>query len=98
MHPTGLIALGSDGKIIRYLRGIDFLPFDIKITMVEAAKGKIGPSINRLLAVCYSYDTKGNGYVFNVTRVSAIVILFFVVLLFLILSLPRLNLKTRLNK
>jgi protein SCO1 len=98
VHPTGLIALGSDGKIVRYLRGIDFLPFDIKITMVEAAKGKIGPSINRLLAVCYSYDSKGNGYVFNVTRVSAIVILFFVILLFLILSLPRLNFKTRLNK
>ena len=97
IHPTGLIALGADGKIIRYLRGIDFLPFDIKITMVEAAKGKIGPSINRLLAICYSYDTEGNQFVFNVTRVSAIVILFFVVLLFFILSLSRLrlNLKTK---
>ena len=41
VHPTGLIALGSDGKIIRYLRGIDFLPFDIKITLIEAAKGKM---------------------------------------------------------
>ncbi len=68
VHPTGLDSLGPDGKIIRYLRGIDFLPFDIKITMVEAAKGKIGPSINRLLAVCYSYDTKGNQFVFNVTQ------------------------------
>ncbi len=95
IHPTGLIALGADGKIIRYLRGIDFLPFDIKITMVEAAKGKIGPSINRLLAVCYSYDTEGNKFVFNVTRVSAIVILFFVVLLFLVLSLSRLRLKLK---
>jgi protein SCO1/2 len=98
IHPTGLIALGSDGKIIRYLRGIDFLPFDIKITMVEAAKGKIGPSINRLLAICYSYDTKGNQFVFNVTRVSAIVILFFVIVIFLFLSLSRLNPKTRLIK
>jgi protein SCO1/2 len=98
VHPTGLIALGSDGKIIRYLRGIDFLPYDIKITMVEAAKGKIGPSINRLLAICYSYDTKGNQFVFNVTRVSAIVILFFVIVIFLFLSLSRLNPKTRLNK
>ncbi len=89
VHPTGLIALAADGKIIRYLRGIDFLPFDIKITMVEAAKGKIGPSINRLLAVCYGYDSKGNGYVFNVTRVSAIVILFIVVVLFLYLALSR---------
>ena len=85
IHPTGLIALASDGKIIRYLRGIDFLPFDIKITMVEAAKGKIGPSINRLLAICYSYDNKGNQFVFNVTRVSAIVIIFIVIVIFLFL-------------
>jgi protein SCO1 len=98
VHPTGLIALGSDGKIIRYLRGIDFLPFDIKITMIEAANGKIGPSINRLLAICYSYDAKGNGFVFNVTRVSAIVVLFFVIIIFLFLSLPRLKLKPRHNK
>lgn len=93
VHPTGLIALGSDGKIIRYLRGIDFLPFDIKITMVEAAKGKIGPSINRLLAICYSYDEKGNQFVFNVTRVSAIIITFFVILLFSILALTRKRIK-----
>jgi protein SCO1/2 len=98
VHPTGLIALGADGKIIRYLRGIDFLPFDIKITMVEAAKGKIGPSINRLLAICYSYDNIGNGYVFNVTRVSAIVILFFIIIIFLYLSLSKLTLKTKTNK
>jgi protein SCO1 len=98
VHPTGLIALGPDGKIIRYLRGIDFLPFDIKITMVEAANGKIGPSINRLLAVCYSYDSKGNGYVFNVTRVSAILIIFIVVLIFLYLSLgSRIRLKKQHN-
>lgn len=95
VHPTGLIALGSDGKIIRYLRGIDFLPFDIKITMIEAADGKIGPSINRLLAICYSYDTEGNQFVFNVTRVSAIVILFLIVVIFLFLSLNRIPLKTR---
>jgi protein SCO1/2 len=98
VHPTGLIALGSDGKIIRYLRGIEFLPFEIKITLIEAAKGKIGPSINRLLAVCYSYDTKGNQFVFNVTRVSAIVIFFFVFLIFLYLSFSRIKLKPRLNK
>lgn len=98
VHPTGLIALAADGKIIRYLRGIEFLPFDIKITMVEAAKGKIGPSINRLLAVCYGYDSKGNQFVFNVTRVSAIVISFIVVLIFLVLVLSRIKLKTKLNK
>jgi protein SCO1/2 len=98
VHPTGLIALAADGKIIRYLRGIDFLPFDIKVTMVEAAKGKIGPSINRLLAVCYGYDSKGNQFVFNVTRVSAIVISFVVVIIFLVLAFSRIKFKTKTNK
>jgi protein SCO1 len=98
VHPTGLIALAADGKIVRYLRGIDFLPFDIKITMVEAAKGKTGPSINRLLAVCYSYDEKGNQFVFNVTRVSAIVISFIALLLFLTLALSRIKLKRKTSK
>ncbi|HLN56345.1 MAG TPA: SCO family protein [Bacteroidales bacterium] len=88
VHPTGLIALAADGKITRYLRGIEFLPFDIKITMVEAGQGKIGPSINRLLAICYSFDPVQNQFVFNVTKVSAIVISFFlgVLLIFLVLK------------
>jgi protein SCO1 len=98
VHPTGLIALAADGKIVRYLRGIDFLPFDIKITLVEAAKGKIGPSINRLLAVCYGYDSKGNQFVFNVTRVSAIVILFIVITIFLVLALSRIKFKKNVGK
>lgn len=98
VHPTGLIALAADGKIVRYLRGIDFLPFDIKITMVEAAQGKIGPSINRLLAICYSYDDQGNKFVFNVTRVSAIVILFFVVLIFLVLAFSRVKFNKKESK
>lgn len=89
VHPTGLIALAADGKITRYLRGIDFLPFEIKITMVEAADGKIGPSINRLLAICYSYDEGGNNFVFNVTKVAGIVIMFFTLLLFLTLAFSR---------
>ena len=93
VHPTGLIALSSDGKITRYLRGIEFLPFDIKITMVEAANGKIGPSINRLLAICYSYDEKGNQFVFNVTRVAGIVIIFFGLLFFLYLVVSSRKLK-----
>jgi protein SCO1/2 len=98
VHPTGLIALASDGMIVRYLRGIDFLPFDIKITMVEAAEGKIGPSINRLLAICYSYDDQGNKFVFNVTRVSAIVILFFVILIFLVLAFSKVIFKKKEGK
>ena len=57
--------------------------------MVEAANGKIGPSINRLLAICYSYDEKGNQFVFNVTRVAGIVIFFITIVIFLFLVSTR---------
>jgi hypothetical protein len=66
--------------------------------MIEAAKGKIGPSINRLLAVCYGYDSKGNQFVFNVTRVSAIVISFIIVIIFLVLAFSRIKFNTKSNK
>jgi len=66
--------------------------------MVEAAKGKIGPSINRLLAICYGYDSKGNQFVFNVTRVSAIVIFFIVILIFLVLAFSRIKTNTNVKK
>jgi protein SCO1/2 len=89
IHPAGLIAVASDGKITRYLRGIDFIPFDVKITMIEAADGKIGPSINRLLSICYSYNENSNKFVFNVTRVSAILISVFGLSVFLYLVLTR---------
>ncbi len=88
-HPTGLIALSPEGKITRYLRGIEFLPFDIKITLVEAAEGKIGPSINRLLAFCYSYDRNEDSMVFNVTKVAGTLIMFFAFVIFLILVFMR---------
>lgn len=88
-HPTGLIALSPEGKVTRYLRGIEFLPFDIKITMVEAAEGKIGPSINRLLAFCYSYDRNEDSMVFNVTKVAGTLIMFFAIVIFLILVFMR---------
>jgi len=88
-HPTGLIALSPEGKITRYLRGIEFLPFDIKITMVEAAEGKVGPSINRLLAFCYSYDKDEDSMVFNVTKVAGTLIMFFAVVIFLFLVFMR---------
>lgn len=88
-HPTGLIALSPEGKITRYLRGIEFLPFDIKITMVEAADGKIGPSINRLLAFCYSYDRNEDSMVFNITKVAGTLIMFFAIVIFLILLFMR---------
>nr|NQU92200.1 SCO family protein [Bacteroidota bacterium] len=85
------MVLSPDGKITRYLYGVYFLPFDLKMALAEAAKGKSGPTINKILNYCFSYDPEGKKYVFNITKVSATVILLFAgsLLLYLIFSKKR---------
>lgn len=84
IHPGSLIMLSPEGKITRYLYGSTyFLPFDLKMAIVEAAKGKSGPTINKVLNYCFTYDPEGKKYVFNITKVSgSIIILIAAALLF----------------
>lgn len=76
IHPGAIIVLSPEGKVTRYLYGSTyFLPFDIKMAIVEAAQGKSGPTINKVLNYCFSYDPEGQKYVFNVTKISGTFIL-----------------------
>jgi len=76
IHPGTLIMLSPEGKITRYLYGSTyFLPFDLKMAVVEAQAGRSGPTINKVLNYCFSYDPKGQKYVFNVTKISGTFIL-----------------------
>lgn len=98
IHPASLIMLSPEGKITRYLYGSTyFLPFDLKMSVVEAAQGKSGPTINKVLNYCFSYDAEGKKYVFNVTKVSGTIII--VLALILLLSLiAKGNKKRRITK
>lgn len=69
VHPGGLILLSPDRTIVRYLYGTQFLPFDFKMGIAEAAKGHVLPTTARLLTICFSYDPEGRTYVFNTMRV-----------------------------
>lgn len=77
IHAGALIVASPDGKIARYLNGIKYLPFDVKMALTEASTGRTGPTIAKLVAYCYSYNPEGRTYVFNVTRVAGGVILLF---------------------
>jgi protein SCO1 len=85
LHTGGLILLSPEGKIVRYINKTFFIPFEFQMAVTEASSGKSGPTINKLLSYCYTYDTAGQGYVLDVTRVSAIIILFIALLIFAIL-------------
>lgn len=99
IHPGSLIMLSPEGKITRYLYGSTyFLPFDLKMAIVEAAQGKSGPTINKVLNYCFSYDPEGKKYVFNITKISGTIILLLAIGLLLSMILKNKNRKKELSK
>jgi protein SCO1/2 len=85
IHAAVLIIVDQNGRISRYMNGTYFLPFELKMSVIDAAQGKSGPTFNRVLQFCYSYDPEGQKYVLNITKVSATLIIFLALVLFLVL-------------
>ncbi len=72
LHPASIFVLSPHGKIARYLYGITYLPFDLKMALLEASEERTGPTISKLLRFCYSYDPRGHRYFLNITRVAGL--------------------------
>lgn len=72
VHPACLVVLSPTGKVTRYIYGIQYLPFDIKMAVIEASNGKTGPTIAKVLSFCYSYDPEAKSYALNVTRIGIV--------------------------
>ncbi|MFZ4464314.1 MAG: SCO family protein [Bacteroidales bacterium] len=87
IHPATLVVLGKDGKITRYLHGTNFLPFDLKMAVSEASEGRSGPTINKVLEFCFSYDAEGKKYVLNTTKISGSLIILMALILFTSLTI-----------
>jgi protein SCO1/2 len=61
-HLAVIFVLTPDGKVSRYLYGIEFEPKDFRLALVEAAKGRVGTSFDRFLLTCYRYDPASRKY------------------------------------
>lgn len=61
-HSAAIIMLSPNGKITRYLYGIQYEEFDVRNTLFESADGKIGSTIDKLIMFCYQYDPDSNSY------------------------------------
>ena len=83
IHTASLIIISPEGKITRYLNGIDQNPFDVKMALIESSEGKVGPTIAKTLLYCFTYDPKGKTYIFMWEKVTATVILTITILFFI---------------
>jgi protein SCO1 len=62
-HPAVVFVLSPNGEITRYLYGLEFKPKDIRFALLEAAQGKIGSTVDKIILYCYHYDPNAKGYV-----------------------------------
>ena len=77
-HPITLVVIAPGGKIVRYLEGVTFLPFEITMALTEASEGKIGSPARKALMYCFSYDPREKTYVFNILKVTGTLMVLFV--------------------
>ncbi len=67
-HVAALFVLTPEGRISRYLYGVEFDPRQVKLALFEAAGGKVGTSFERVILRCYRYDSKSKKYEMFIAR------------------------------
>ena len=66
-HPAVFVVLSPDGTISRYLYGIEPPPRDLRLSLVEAAGGRVGTSFDRVILTCFRWDPAKRRYAFFVS-------------------------------
>lgn len=86
-HAAVAYVITPEGKISRYLHGIQPEVNTLKLSLLEASNGKIGSMIEQVLMFCFQFDPKKNKYTlyaWNLMRIGAILM----VLLLAVLLVP----------
>ena len=61
-HGAAVMITTPDGRLSRYLSGIDFAPRDLQLAIVEASEGRIGTVVDRVMLFCYQYNPASGRY------------------------------------
>ncbi len=67
-HPAGLMVVTPQGKISRYIYGVDFPASNLRWSLIEASAGKIGSPVDKILLMCFHYDPSTGRYNFAIMR------------------------------
>ena len=66
---TQHIVTTPDGRLARYLFGLEYGPRDLRFALIEASEGRVGTAVDSLLLYCYHYDPMTGRYGLVVMRV-----------------------------
>jgi protein SCO1/2 len=68
-HAGAIMILTPEGKLSKYLYGIDYAPKDVKFALMESSANKIGSPVDQMLLYCYHYDPATGKYGLMVMKV-----------------------------
>jgi protein SCO1 len=68
-HPSVVMLAKPNGRVARYLYGLEFPPNDMRIGLLEASEGRSISTVEQVILYCYHYDPKGGKYVLVASRV-----------------------------
>ncbi len=74
-HATGVLLMAPDGRMARYLPGIEPFPKDLQFALIEASEGQIGTVVDRVVLYCYQYNEASGRYgaaIMRTLRLSAL--------------------------
>ena len=77
-HAGAIMILTPEGKLSKYLYGIDYAPKDVKFSIMEASESKVGSPVDQLMLYCYHYDPSRGKYgleIFRVLRITGVLTL-----------------------
>ena len=67
-HVAVTYILTPDGHLSRYLYGVEYDPQTLRLSLLEAADGKIGSATDQVLLFCFHYDAQSGRYGLAATR------------------------------
>jgi protein SCO1/2 len=73
IHPAAIMMLTPQGRIGRYLYGIEYHPKTMRLSLAETSEGKIGTTVDQIILYCFHYDEKEGRYApvaMNIMRVG----------------------------
>lgn len=84
-HASGIMVLTPQGRVSRYLYGIEYNPRDLELSLVEASSNKIGTPTDYFLLLCFlHYDETLGKYtpaVLKMVRVGGVLTVLGIVLM-----------------
>jgi protein SCO1 len=71
-HAAGLTVLTEQGRISRYLFGIEYAGRDMKLAIMDASQRKIGSLVDKFLLFCFHYDPAQGVYTVTIMKILRI--------------------------